>query len=114
VSYLQVDKNTFYISNTSLHSGHCSRQFLGFSLIWLPSGSDSLPLSVECNGTLSIKVCCSPHGRFVTSETEHWKWNWDWKIDTNLSSFDLMLELSCITTRLSEDSNTITLWVIVG
>jgi len=63
----------------------------GFFIILLPSCSDGLPLRVELNGTLSIEVVSSPHRTLVSGKAEHWKWHWDWKVDTDLTSLNLML-----------------------
>jgi len=73
-------------------------QFLGCVRFLLPSGSDCLPLGEELNGAFTVEVRGAPHRFLVTGETEHWKWDRNWQINTDLSSFDLILEFSRIAT----------------
>jgi len=98
---------------TSFEDWHLSCHSLGFLVVHLPSGGDGLPLGVELDGTLSVEVGGSPHGALVSSEGEHWEWNWDWEVDSNLSSLDLVLELSSVGSASCENSNTISILVSV-
>lgn len=87
---------------------------LGILFVHLPSGGDGLPLGVELNGSLSVEVGSSPHRALVSSEGEHWEWDWDWEVDSDLSSFNLVLEFSSVGSRSSEDSNTVSVLVSVN
>lgn len=91
----------------SFHCWEMSLHLLGFFWFFLPSGSNGLPLSKELNCTLAVKVCNSSEAVFSTSEREHREWNWNWKINSNLSWFNFMLELSGSVAVLSENSGSI-------
>jgi hypothetical protein len=80
-----------------------SRHLLGLLGLFLPASSNSLPLSVKSNCTLSVEVSGTPHGGFVAGEAEHRKGNWDRKIDSNLASLDLSLELASSVSVLREN-----------
>jgi len=80
-----------------------SRHLLSLLGLFLPASSNSLPLSVESNCTLPVEVSGAPHGGLVAGEAEHGKRNWDRKIDSNLTSFDLSLELASGVSVFSEN-----------
>lgn len=91
-----------------------SLHFLGSIAFFLPSGSDCFPLSPELNCTLSIEIASAPHAHLVSCEGEHWKRNRDWKIDTDLSTFNFVLELSSSVSVLCEDSNSVTVLICIN
>ena len=67
---------------------------LGFFTFFLPSGSNGFPLSEELDGSFTVEVACSHETVLVTCEGEHGERNGDGKINTDLTSFDFVLELS--------------------
>ena len=67
---------------------------MGLSALFLPAGSDGLPLGVEGHGTLTVEVGVTPHGGFVASEGEHGEWHWDGKVDADLASLNFILILT--------------------
>jgi len=81
---------------------------MGFSVLFLPAGSDGLPLGVELNGTLSVEVSGSPHGGLVSGEGEHGKGDGDGEVDTDLTGLNLVLELAGDMAVLGEDGGTVT------
>ena len=50
---------------------------------------------------------------FVSSEREHWQGNGNWKVDSDLTAFDLVLELSGCGARFGEDGTPITPFIPV-
>ena len=59
------------------------------------------------NGTLSVEVRGAPHAGLVSCEGEHGKRNGDWKVDSNLTSLDISLELACSVPVFREDGSSI-------
>ena len=102
-----------FIKWRSLHGGHVSRGGHSFTLRFLPSGSNSLPGGVEVDGSLTVEVAGSPHGGLVSSEGEHRKWDGEREVKTDLSGFNLSLELSLDVTVGGEAGNTVTPGVLV-
>jgi len=102
-----------FIKWRSLHGGHVSRGGHSFTLRFLPSGGNSLPRGVEVDGSLTVEVAGSPHGGLVSSEGEHRKWDGKREVKTDLSGFNLSLELSHLVTVLGEASDTVTPGVLV-
>jgi len=98
----------------SLHSGHVSRGGHSFTLRFLPSGGNSLPGGVEVDGSLTVEVAGSPHGGLVSSEGEHRKWDGKREVKTDLSGFNLSLELSHLVTVCGKASDTVTPGVLVN
>jgi len=90
-----------------------SLETLCLSRLLLPASRDSLPLSVELDGSLSVEVRGTPHAVLVTREREHREGHRDRKVDTNLTGFDLSLELTCDVTVLGEDRSSISPSVVV-
>lgn len=81
---------------------------MGLISLLLPPGSDSLPLSVELNGSFTVEVSSSPHRSLVSSEREHREWDRNRQVDSNLSGLDFVLEFSSVSSGLGENGNTIT------
>ncbi len=98
----------------SLHGWEMSLETLRLSGLLLPASSDGLPLSVELNSALAIEVRGAPHAIFVTSEAEHGQGNRNRKVDTDLTSVDLSLELASGVAILGENSCTVAPSVSVG
>jgi len=88
-----------------------SLHLLSFGALLLPSSSDSLPLSVELNSTLSVEVGGTPHRGLVSSEGEHRERDGDGQVNAELTSLTLVLEHAGGVTILGEDSGTVTPWV---
>jgi len=97
----------------SFHGWEVGLERGGSISILLPSGSDGLPLRVEIDGTLTVEVSGSPHRFLISSKAEHWKWYWNSKVNSNLTGFDLMLELSGGGSGFSHNRNTISKLVCV-
>ena len=86
---------------------HLGRHYLVGFFLFLPSRSNGLPLSVESNSSLSVEVCGTPHACLISGEREHGQRNWERQVDSHLSGFDFMLELSGVTSRAGKDRDTI-------
>ena len=90
-----------------------SLQALSLGGLLLPASGDSLPLSVELNGALTVEVGGTPHAGLASSEGEHRERDGDGKVDANLSSLDLVLELAGTVSVLGEDGCSVTPSVVV-
>lgn len=94
-----------------VHDGHSSGHSVDLGVIFLPAGSDGLPLSVEVNSSFTVEVGSTPHGCFVSSEGEHGEWDWDGEVDTNLTGFNLVNKFTGDVSVLGEAGDTVTPWV---
>jgi len=119
----------FLIKDQSLHEREGSLYFVASILLFFPARSDGLHLGVEFHTCLAVEVqiaskwsLCNLKGNrrkkvkrwvkslgkgksyLVSGEGEHWERYWDRKINTNLTAFDIMLEISSSISWSSEDS----------
>lgn len=60
-------------------------------------------MRVELNSALAVEVSSAPHASLVSSEGEHRERDRDGKIDSNLSSFNLVLVHASGISALRED-----------
>jgi len=91
-----------------------SLEFLCNIRLLLPSSSDSFPLSEERDSTLTIEVADTHETALATSERKHRERNRDWQIDTDLTTFDVMLEFPGTVTISGEDRTPISIRVLVN
>lgn len=83
-------------------------------MFFFPSGGDGLKLSVESHTLLSVEVQVTTEGTLATGEGEHGKRNGNGKVDTNLTTFNVMLEVSSSRTGSGEDGGTVTPLIVVN
>jgi hypothetical protein len=87
--------------------------FLCVFVVFLPSGSDCLPLGEELDCSLSVEVAGSPHTVLVSSEGEHREGHGDGEINSDLAAFNFMLELSGSVSTSGEDGSSISVLACV-
>src|SRR2546421_7046753 len=78
-----------------------------------PQASYRLPLRIEIDAALPIKVARSTtcNRLLITSKAEHWQWNRNRYINTLLTSLDLFLEARRGCTGSRENGCTVTIGV---
>lgn len=91
-----------------------SLQLLGFFGLFLPSGSDGLPLSEELNSALAVEVAYTSEATLASGEGEHRKRHWNGKVNSDLSGINFMLELSSSVAILGKDCSTVAIVVAVN
>jgi len=97
-----------------LHGRHGDFGLELSGILGSPELGDCLELSVEMHTGLAVEIVAGTDVRFlVSSEGEHWKRNWDWNVDSDLSSLNLMLELSGGSSVVGEDGGTVAPLVVV-
>lgn len=78
-----------------------------------PQTCDSLPLRIEVDSRLSIKIArpASSHALLVACETKHGQRHWDWDVDAQLTRLNFFLEPCGRCARASEDGRAIAIWI---
>lgn len=79
----------------------------------LPAGSHGLVLSPEVDCSLSVEVSSSQVRFLVSGEGEHRKRYRDRQINSDLTGFNFVLELTCHRAVLSEDRAPVSIRVVV-
>lgn len=102
-----------FLCSPSLHGGEVCLELLSLVALFLPAGSDGLPLSEEGDCALAVEVGNAPERVLGSGEGEHWQWDRDGQVDADLTALGLVLEFAGGVSVSGEDGSTVTVSAVV-